>query len=280
MGTALKAELTSISLVIEMEEADNEMQKKRKWMASLMEGQSISEPAAKKTANVYGADWYATNNAMFPALVVHRDAISRALQHHMGGPTSKHEMSSIICEYALLPPSSRFYCPEEQKAVASARHGMESKTIPASPAFQRDSEWWHRGGVDVHAIETCRFRWDAQPSAAVEECRLVVSSTVTYPLRRRYPLFLHYGDCNVSNHTINHTINEDDDDDPADCTCRIQTEIATCLEPEKVKEYDVFEEEADLTGVTGLIVASLSFYYREFLNKRCQCGGQQCKARG
>jgi len=184
----------------------------------------------------------------YPSLTRRAVAVRDALDPFCGNQQIPVQIAQTISEYSLLPLSWGNATIEEKKLFPN---GSNLQSLPQMPRFSPlNGRILLRPGI---YMEACYIQWITSAditsdwSFARPVCRLVV----LVDLINR----LHVAD---------------------NCPRRTTVSVNPAFASDLVA-WDLYRE--DPCGSTDLGVASLSFYYREFLAMRCQCGMPTCPAR-
>jgi hypothetical protein len=192
----------------------------------------------------------------YPSLVRRATAVFNAVQPFCGYQQLPMPLAELISEYSLLPPCYYQYDDDERQGLDGGRSADQTPTT----AMLMDSTWTSETGSES---ESCYFYWFARDQEPILGCRLHLVA---------------YAPWKPSGFTTDETDDEARDRyeermrDLNDATIELDH-----LDPEQVSGYGVYRE-LPLDSADDLSIASLSFYYREFLACRCQCGGKSCLA--
>ena len=167
---------------------------------------------------------------------------------------SLNYIASLVSEYSLLPPFSEFDCSEEMEYMyyLGDSENFKSKEMPSNNI----TEDRFIDDLDT-SIDNVHYEWSRRDNyhSNYNSCNLRLFVALHHECSKHYNYRHDWCErCSVDEYSAI----EIDELDPAD-----------------VSDYDSYGEE-NCGYKSSLSQASMSFYYREFLNGQCQCLSNKC----
>jgi hypothetical protein len=194
----------------------------------------------------------------YPSLTKRAKAVGDAIQPFCGNHQFPKELVALISEFSLLPPSEADYCIDE-KSNNPPGEGLNRSVAMYNPVSETDDDipWKTPDGEDVRFVY---FEWSSH-----------IAKTQTMTCR----LSLIVG---VVDTIVSSPSSEDEGYHVGMKTVRSIVMGGNEFVPSDLIGYGVFKER-QFEIFSDLSIASLSFYYREFLAGRCQCGAVLCNGK-
>lgn len=193
--------------------------------------------------NLAFGDNYATKNSKFRSLILRRDVIYSVISR--GRPLMPMSAAAFISEYSLLPPNMGLDCAEEKLAFGPdviRPWVLESgRDYFPSTAVRRVND------VEQRELESVWFRWARSVSLA-RGCNLIIMKSF------------------IPNPDLQKLFEEN----PAlNFLARPEAQVVEQYNPDQL-DLSLYPYQ-ELRYGRNVVVASMSFYYRECTRNRCRC---------
>ena len=163
-------------------------------------------------------------------------------------------IASLVSEYSLLPPFSKFDCFEESELTSTSEYNLESRSVSSNPVIE--DRFVEDPDTSIDHVHYEWSRYDNVRGHVSNACNLRFFVSLHHECLKHYNYRHDWCErCSVDEYSV--------------------TELDQ-LDPSDVVDYDSYEEEDKSYVLDCLGQASMSFYYREFLNGHCQCSWNGC----